>query len=170
MGELPRDTRGAGQLLSLAAGGCGRRLALAALAALLGLLALAGMLVACGGRPASPSTPSASQSGSSASTPAGNAGQPGPAAETPPDQEPGTGAASAATEGECQALLAHVVEVANRTHVQTVTPETAPTEAQLADIRARMAPEFIPMCLGLDRTTIACQMRASTRDQILACM
>lgn len=130
------------------------------------------VLAACGGRPASPSTPpsSGSPSGSSASTSAGDAGQPGPAEDTAQPRQPGAGAANAATEAECQALLAHVVAVANRAHAQTVTPETAPTEAQLADIRARMAPEFIPMCLGLDRTTIACQMRASTRDQILACM
>lgn len=136
------------------------------MAALLGLLVLA----ACGGRPASPSTPpsSGSPSGSSASTSAGDAGQPGPAEDTAQPRQPG--ASNAATDAECQALLAHVVAVANRAHAQTVTPETAPTEAQLADIRARMAPEFMPMCLGLDRTTIACQMRASTRDQILACM
>lgn len=167
MAELPRDAR-ADQPRSLAPWGCGRQLA--QLAQLVLLLGLAGGLAACGGRPASPSTPSASQPGSNASTSPGDAGQPGPVAETPPDQEPGTGAASAVTEAECQALLEHVVEVANRAHAQTVTPETAPTEAQLADIRARMAPEFIPMCLGLDRTTITCQMRASTRDQLLACM
>lgn len=168
MGDLPRAARGADQVRGPAPR--------SRVTALLGHAGLALMLVACGGRPASPSTPSASppasSSGSSdgpAST--GAAAQPGPAADAPPAGQPGANApASAVTDAECQALLAHVVAVANRAHTQTVTPEAAPTEAQLADIRARMAPEFIPMCMGLDRGTITCQMRASTRDQLLACM
>ena len=142
------------------------------------LLGLAGMILACGGvgcggRPpaAKPTTPA----------PAGDAGQ-GPvvSGEEPAARDPavqpagpdssGDGAASAVTEAECQALLAHVVAVAHAAHVQTVAPEHAPTEDQLAEIRARMAPEFVPVCLSLDRATVTCQMRASTRDELLACM
>ena len=136
--------------------------------ALLGLAGFALMLVACGGRPASPSTPSASPPASSPGSSDGPAST-GAAAQPAPDAPP-AGQSPAVTDADCQALLAHVVAVANRAHTQTVTPEAAPTDAQLADIRARMAPEFIPMCMGLDRATVACQMRATTRDQILACM
>ncbi len=166
MGDLPRAARGAYQMRGPAPR--------SRVTALLGHAGLAWMLVACGGRPASPSTPSASppaSSSGSSNAPAstGAATQPGPAADAPPAGQPGANA-PAVTDAECQALLAHVVAVANRAHTQTVTPEAAPTDAQLADIRARMAPEFIPMCMALDRATITCQMRASTRDQLLACM
>jgi hypothetical protein len=169
MGDSPRAARGADQVRGQAP-----RAHVAALLGRAGVAGLLCMLVACGGRPASPSTPSASPPASSSGSSdypvsTGAAGQPGPAADTPPAGQPGA-PASAVTEAECQALLAHVVAVANRAHTQSVTPETAPTEAQLADIRARMAPEFIPLCMGLERATIACQMRASTRDQLLACM
>jgi hypothetical protein len=137
------------------------------------LLGLAAVLVACGGRPASPSTPAGTAPAPGSAAPTGQTSKPdrpGPAAGSNPAGQPGTGAANAITAAECEALLAHVVAIANRAHVQTVTPEAAPTDAQLADIRARMAPEFMPMCLGLERATLACQMRASTRDELLACM
>lgn len=172
MANLPRAARGAFPVR-----GPARR------ARAIALLALAWLLVACGGRSASPSTQSASQPAPASSSGAAGQPAPAPASGTSPGSTPATTAgaspaarpgarapAGAVTEAECQALLAHVVAIANRAHASTVTPETAPTDAQLADIRARMAPEFLPMCMSLDRATLACQMRASTRDELLACM
>lgn len=141
-----------------------------ALAAALGVLAA---LAACGGAQAPAATPApaargdvASASGDAASARAGDPAGSSHAGRT--GDRPGQDQA-AVTEAECRALLAHVVAIANQAHTRTVAPELAPTEEQLADIRARMAPEFMPMCLGLDRATLACEMRAASRDALLAC-
>ncbi len=88
----------------------------------------------------------------------------------PPNPDQARPAAPAPDDAECQALLAHVVEVANDEHRRTVAPEHAPTPEQLADIRARMAPEFLPMCAQLERADYECQMRAKSRDALVACL
>lgn len=130
------------------------------------LLGLA-VLFACGGRAPDATSPGAEDPGS---TQPGEPGAGEPAAAPEPGEPSGQAAiADAVTEAECQALLAHLVAVANAAHVQTVAPEQAPTEEQLAEIRARMRPEFMPMCLSLERSSVECQMRAQTRDELLAC-
>jgi hypothetical protein len=151
------------------AGGAGarrRRDACRRAAGLLGLLGLAALLLACGGRAPAATSPDAEDP---SSTPrdapvTGEGTTPEPGESGSPDAT-----ADTVTEAECQALLAHVVSVANAAHVQRVAPEQAPTEEQLAEIRARMTPEFMPLCLSLDRTIVECQMRAQTRDALLAC-
>ena len=174
MGDLQCDARGTGATRCKAAG---RREA--ALLGLAVLLACGGL--ACGGRTPDAKSPGPDSAGEASQEAAGSGqaapDEPDPArtpAEQPagPDANPETndaGAASAVTEAECQALLAHVVAVANAAHVRTVAPEHAPTAEQLAEIRARMAPEFVPACLSLDRAALSCQMRAQTRDELLAC-
>jgi hypothetical protein len=169
MGDLQRDGGGVGAPWCRA----GRAAALLGLAAM--ILAWGGL--ACSGRAPAAKSPGPDPAGDTRQGAAGS-GEAAPArdqarapAEQPagPDSN-GAGAASAVTEADCQALLAHVVAVANTAHVRTVAPEHAPTAEQLAEIRARMAPEFVPACLSLDRATLACQMRASTHDELLACM
>lgn len=142
-----------------------------AVAAALGLLAA---LASCGGAPPPAATPAAPAHQDPGSAPrdaaageaGGTEGAPAPARAGDPA---GPHQAGPVTEAECRALLVHVVAIANQAHAETVDPELAPTEEQLADIRARMAPEFLPMCLALDRATFECEMRASTRDELLAC-
>jgi hypothetical protein len=88
------------------------------------------------------------------------------------DREPRTGddgADAPVTERECEALLAHVIALANEAHVRNVPPEQAPTDEQLVEIRARLAPRFLPACLALDRHAFACEMRAQSTDELLAC-
>jgi hypothetical protein len=174
MGDLQRDRGGAGAPW--------RRVGRVRAAALLGL---AGVLVACGGRAPDAKSPGPDPAGNASQEPAGSGkADPGRDPSRGPAQDParapaeqpagpdtnGARPAGAVTEADCQALLAHVVAVANAAHVRTVAPEHAPTPEQLAEIRARMAPEFVPACLSLDRATLACQMRAGTQDELLACM
>ncbi|WP_428265181.1 hypothetical protein [Haliangium sp.] len=83
---------------------------------------------------------------------------------------PEAASAASPSETECRQLLAHVVGLANDAHAETVEPAYAPTEEQLADIRKRMAPEFIPYCQGLSRDDFDCQHRARNRDELLACV
>jgi hypothetical protein len=166
MGDLQRDRGGAGAPWCRA--GCVRAAA---------LLGLAAMLWVCGGRAPAAKSPGPDPAGAASQGTAGSGeADPGRDGGQAPAEQPagpdanGAAPASAVTEAECQALLAHVVAVANAAHVRTVAPEHAPTAEQLAEIRARMAPEFMPACLSLDRATLACQMRAQTRDELLACM
>jgi hypothetical protein len=155
MGLSQRDDRDAAA--ASCSNGRGRTVALLGLA----------LLVACGGRPA-PDTQTTPRPHASARPDDATAG---PAQQQPAAQPAGTApAGNTATEAECQILLGHVIAIANAAHLRTVTPDLAPTEEQLADIRARMAPEFLPMCLSLDRAVVACQMRARSRDELLACM
>lgn len=135
---------------------------------------------ACGGA-AAPGPGAQPASAQAAGQPA-SARPSGPAADAT-DPTPGeaaspagaTGAGSAGhgaapmTEAECQALLAHLVAVANAAHVENVAPELAPTDEQIADIRARLAPRFVPACLTMDRGAFVCEMRARSRDELLAC-
>lgn len=174
MGDLQRDGAGAGWCRA------GRRRA-AALLGLAGMILACGGVLACGGRAPAAKSPESDPAGG-ASQAAAAPGEPAPvqAPGRDPAEQPagpgtnagtnGAGPANAVTEAECQALLAHVVTVAHAAHAQTVAPEHVPTAEQLAEIRTRMAPEFVPMCLSLDRATLACQMRAQTRDELLTCM
>jgi hypothetical protein len=169
MGDSQRDGGGAGATRCRA----GRAIALLGLA---GMIFVCGSGWACGGRAPAAKSPEPDPA-ADASQGAAGPGEPAPVrtpAEGPagPDTNVDPGGAAPAnpvTEAECQALLAHVVAVANAAHAQTVAPEHAPTAEQLAEIRARMAPEFLPLCLSLDRAALDCQMRAQTRDALLAC-
>ena len=146
------------------------------LAGILGCVAAVWGLAACGGRGAGPAARAPAGEPSSTAPPAAQpSGQPaGTAADATGtaagDQaRPGSDGAAPLTEAECQALLAHVIAVANAAHVKKVAPEEAPTDEQLAAIRARLAPRFVPACLATERRAFACQMQAQSREELLAC-
>ncbi|ACY16097.1 hypothetical protein [Haliangium ochraceum] len=138
--------------------------------------ALACTLPACAGSP----QPAPASAGAGAAADAEAAGDADASAPATPGDDPGTAAPPAAgsdgdaaqgppSEDECRALLVHVVALANAAHVAELPPEQAPSEEQLADIRGRMAPQFLPLCRGLERAEFACQMSAADRDALLAC-
>lgn len=81
----------------------------------------------------------------------------------------GSGPAPSVTAADCEALLDHFMDIASAAHARNVAPDLVPTAEQLARIRADMAPEFLPACRKLDRATYDCEMKARTREALLAC-
>lgn len=145
-------------------------------------LALLLAITACGGparpgqpagaRPAGgPSGRTAPRDGAPATDPTQPSAQASAAAEGhPAGSRAGTPAGTApVTEAECHALLSHVISLANAAHEPGAAPELAPTDEQIADIHAQLAPQFMPPCLALDRATFACELSARSKDALLAC-
>ncbi len=73
------------------------------------------------------------------------------------------------TTADCERLLDHFLALAHGEHAAKVAPELVPTPEQVAKIRAKLAPQFVPTCLKLERSAYNCEMSAETREQILAC-
>lgn len=139
-----------------------------------GLLTSFGLLwLACGGQPDGPgSEPVAPDAPVNApvthDAPAPRPSAPEPA-ELPTPETGSTASDSAPSRAECLGLLDHFLSVAHAEHAATVSPELVPTREQLAEIRSKLEPEFLPVCRAYARSTYDCIASARTREQIMTC-
>ena len=73
------------------------------------------------------------------------------------------------TAAACDALVDHVLEVGLGEQRAKVKPEQAPTAADVAAIRAELAPEMVAACSAYTLEVLACAMAASSSAAIAAC-
>jgi hypothetical protein len=139
------------------------------------VLALTVGAAACGGHhpPATgPGGGAAGAGGGSGAGPvAGSGAAPGSAA-TP---APGAGSGAAADDSsrlsrdECVAMLNHVLDLQVAEKRRTVSAEDAPTDEEIATIRAGMIAELTDSCLRLRRADWRCAMDATDVAAFRAC-
>ena len=74
------------------------------------------------------------------------------------------------TEAECGAVLDHMLALGLANQRETREPEYVPLDEDVAEIRAELAPEFIPVCVAqMTREDHACAMSARTRPEFAQC-
>lgn len=88
-----------------------------------------------------------------------------PDAAAPADEPP-----APLSEAECLAALDHFLEVAMAEKRATLPPEQVPTDEQVAAIRDTMRSEYLPQCVGGERSGYECTMQATTTAAIEACL
>ena len=76
---------------------------------------------------------------------------------------------SPVTQAECEALLDRFLALARTAHAATVAAELVPTDEQLAEIRAKLAPTYIPACMNLTRAAYQCERAAASIDEQVEC-
>lgn len=70
---------------------------------------------------------------------------------------------------ECERWVDHFIVLAAREQAKGLSEDQIPTAEQIAQIRADMAPQLLPACMTLARSTFECQMKAHDRDGLVVC-
>jgi hypothetical protein len=83
----------------------------------------------------------------------------------------GTGSAAPAplTRADCEKMIDHVLEIGMAEQRKNKPAEYVPTEAQVADIRAKMVEQQMDECLAWPRPVWQCTMDATTVTALYGC-
>jgi len=98
----------------------------------------------------------------------GGSGPAPDAAPTPPRSADG-GAAASLREGDCDALIGHVVDVGLAEMRVRKPADEVPTDEQVTKLRAKLRAEMMDMCLAWDRASYDCMMAAKDSAGLNAC-
>ncbi|HUQ08463.1 MAG TPA: hypothetical protein VM261_38495 [Kofleriaceae bacterium] len=102
----------------------------------------------------------------------GSDGSSGGGGGTGAGSEDGSGSASASaplTRADCEKMIDHVLQIGMEEQRKTKPAEYVPTEAQVADIRAKMVEKQLEPCLEWPRPVWECTMAAPTVAALYAC-
>jgi hypothetical protein len=81
----------------------------------------------------------------------------------------GTAAPAALTRAECEKMIDHVLEIGMAEQRKNKPAEYVPTEAQVADIRAKMVEQQMDQCLAWPRPVWECTIASTTIEALYKC-
>jgi hypothetical protein len=94
---------------------------------------------------------------------------------TAPDAGPattgdgGSPSTGALTKADCDALIAHVLDVGLADMRARKPADEVPTDEQITQLRAKLSAEMMDMCLAWDRPSYDCMMAATDPAGLEAC-
>jgi hypothetical protein len=81
----------------------------------------------------------------------------------------GTAAPAPLTRADCEKMIDHVLEIGMAEQRKNKPAEYVPTEAQVADIRAKMVAQQMDECLAWPRPVWECTIAAPTIEALYKC-
>jgi hypothetical protein len=73
------------------------------------------------------------------------------------------------TRGECERMIDHVLQIGMAEQRKAKPAEYVPTDAQVAEIRVKLAAEQLQPCLAWPRPVWECTIAATTMAALFAC-